>query len=126
VPTEDIGANNDAGLVHVIYGSSNGLSTVVRSVQNITQGGTVGDAIEADDRFGSSLTAWNFGRTTQADLAVGVPLENVGTAANAGLVHVIYGASTGLTPTGSQVWRQGAGGIPETAAADDRFGQTLY
>jgi hypothetical protein len=125
VPRENIGTTNDAGLVHVIYGSSAGLSTQVRSVQNITQGGTVGDAIEADDRFGSVLTAWNFGRTSQADLAIGVPLENLGTAANAGLVHVIYGVSTGLTPTGSQVWVQGSG-LPETAAADDNFGAALY
>ena len=125
VPGEDIGTINDAGLVHVIYGSSIGLSTQIRSVQNVTQGGTVGDAIEANDRFGSTLTAWNFGRTSQADLAVGVPFEDIGSTADAGLVHVIYGSSTGLTPTGSQIWRQGVG-LPGTIAASDRFGQALY
>jgi hypothetical protein len=127
VPGEDIGTTNDAGVVHVIYGSSIGLSTTqVRPVQNITQGGSVGDTIEAGDAFGSSLTAWNFGRTSQADLAIGVPSEDIGSAQNAGLVHVIYGASSGLTPTGSQVWIRGSGGLPGSPETDDKFGQAVY
>jgi len=61
----------------------------------------VGDTAGNNDRFGISLTAWNFGKSSQADLAIGVPFENVrtsgGTIDGAGQVHVLYGSSTGLT-----------------------------
>jgi hypothetical protein len=41
-----------------------------------------------------------------ADLAVGVPLEDVGTVANAGAVNVIYGASGGLSAADDQLWHR--------------------
>jgi hypothetical protein len=126
-PGEDVPAGDDAGVVHVVYGSAVGLSlSQTRSPQHITQSSTLGDPIEAGDRFGSALSAWNFGRTSARDLAVGVPREDIGTAQDAGLVHVIYGSSTGLTTTGNQVWRQGAGGLPDAAEANDHFGEALY
>jgi hypothetical protein len=126
-PGEDVPAGDDAGVVHVIYGSAFGLSlNQTRSPQHITQSSTLGDPIEAGDRFGTALSAWNFGRSSARDLAVGVPREDVGTAQDAGLVHVIYGSSTGLTTTGNQVWRQGAGGLPDAAEANDHFGEAVY
>ena len=35
-----------------------------------------------------------------ADLAVGVPGENVGSLGDAGAVHVMYGSGSGLSATG--------------------------
>jgi hypothetical protein len=127
VPGEDLTAGNDVGVVHVIYGSPSGLSlNVVRPPQNLTQQ-DLGDAIETGDRFGSVLTSWNFGRSAQRDLAIGVPLEDLGSSAvDAGLVHVVYGSASGLTQTGNQIWSQNSTGIEDSSESGDRFGQAAY
>jgi hypothetical protein len=88
----------------------------------------------ANDRFGSSLTAWNFGRNQPvnfplfnpptADLAIGIPgkdvrvnlIEGEQIFTDAGGVRVIYGSTGGLSITTgvagavgpSQLWSQGA------------------
>ena len=56
------------------------------------------------------------------DLAVGVPLDNVGTVVGAGAVNVLYGSATGLTGTGSQLFSQDTPGVPGNAEVDDGFG----
>lgn len=127
----------DAGAVNVIYGSADGLSITERRPQFWTQQSiniekTEGGA-ERGDRFGTSLTAWNFGlddtRPT-ADLAIGVPFEDLGTVINAGAVNVIYGSVSGrgLTFFGDQVWTQNSPGVPvpEGSQTDDRFGGAVY
>ena len=50
-----------------------------------------------------------------ADLAIGIPFEDVGGIAEAGAVNVLYGTASGLTGTGSQLFTQGShapGGAP--------------
>ncbi len=56
------------------------------------------------------------------DLAIGVPLEDVGAIGNAGAVNVLYGSGSGLTATGDQLWHQDSPGIVWMAEADDLFG----
>jgi hypothetical protein len=146
---------SNAGEVNVIYGSPAGLSTAGQAPQQFHQDTiNINDSVESGDEFGKSLTAWNFGRneTRQAcgtfgcftipvitaDLAIGVPFEDVGSAVNAGAVNVIYGCTTcfanfaGLTSVADQFWTQGlsapgpggpAWGSPE---AGDHFGATMY
>src|SRR6187200_3127448 len=41
-----------------------------------------------------------------ADLAVGVPSEDVGMSENAGGVNVLYGSGAGLSGVGAQFWSQ--------------------
>ena len=133
----------DAGEVDVIYGSSSGLSTTqARSVQFWNQDLAIGaGTAQTANRFGVTLTAWNFGRNEaaqpcnplcflfpSADLAVGVPFETVAGVNDAGAVDVLYGSITsvgnGLRSTGSAVFSAdnlGLGGI-----AGARFGAALY
>jgi hypothetical protein len=59
------------------------------------------------------------------DLAVGVPGEDIGAIQGAGAVNVVYGSSDGLTGAGSQLLRQGAGGVASSAETDDAFGSAL-
>jgi hypothetical protein len=60
------------------------------------------------------------------DLAIGVPLDNVGTVVGAGAVNVLYGSSPGgLTGTGSQLLSQDTPGVPGSAEVDDGFGFAL-
>jgi hypothetical protein len=59
-----------------------------------------------------------------ADLAVGVPFEEVKGISEAGAVNVIYGASGGLVD-GNQLWHQDTPGVPDTAESGDRFGGSV-
>jgi hypothetical protein len=130
VPGEDIGDIGGAGMVTVMYGSPSGPSfTVVQHWHQNVAG--VPDEAEWGDEFGRALTALNFGRGDNDDLAIGVPFENLvstitGTSqTNAGAVNVIYGSIGGLTPLGVDFWHQDRPGIASAAATDDRFGVTL-
>jgi hypothetical protein len=132
----------DAGEVNVIYGSAAGLSTLGRAPQNWTQDSpSVLDSAQAFDKFGFSLSAWNFGRNqfifvgpgqpprvlTTADLAIGVPLEDIGAVGNAGAVNIIYGSSSGLNAgIGNQFWTAGSPGIPSTIQQGAAFGTAMY
>jgi hypothetical protein len=128
VPFEDVleGAVNfeAAGAVNVIYGSSMGLSGAGDQFWHQSTSG-IADAAEAGDEFGFSLVAGNFGKGARADLAVGVPLEDVGGVPDGGAVTVIYGRSAGLSPRGDQSWSQAARGIADTAEEGDSFGRAL-
>jgi hypothetical protein len=126
VLTEGVGATNNAGAVNVLYGSSTGLTAQGDQFwhQGIT--GVAGDGAEEDDWFGFSLAAANLGKGSRADLAVGVPREDVGTIGNAGAVNVLYGSSTGLTAQGDQFWHQGITGVDGDGAEEgDMFGSSV-
>ena len=59
------------------------------------------------------------------DLAIGLTGEDVGAAADAGALHVLYGgAGAGLVSAGDLVWTQDTAGI-EAAEGNDRFAATL-
>ena len=121
-----------AGEVNVIYGSSNGLTNVGDQVWNQESDGILGSG-ENNDQFGRALTAGDFNGDGYDDLAVGVPSEDVGSgragaippAENAGEVRVLYGSSSGLRGTGSQLWRQGSDGVTGAAETRDNFGWSL-
>jgi hypothetical protein len=84
----------------------------------------IADTAQTDDQFGRALAAGDFNGDGRLDTAVGVPYEDTGSFTNDGLVHVIYGTSTGLTAVGSQVWTQTE--LPGTdPESQDRFGFSL-
>ena len=55
------------------------------------------------------------------DLAVGVPLDNVGAVVGAGAVNILYGSATGLSSTGSQLFTQ----VPGRPGPGDEFAASL-
>jgi hypothetical protein len=116
VDLEDVGAIGDAGAVNVLYGSAGGLSG--SGSQLFTQ---VAGAVEAGDRFGVALATGDFDNDGFADLAVGAPLEDVATAADAGAMSVLYGSAGGLSGSGGQLFTQVGGAVE----AGDRFGVAL-
>jgi hypothetical protein len=124
VPDEAVGTSLLAGAVNVLYGSSFGLTASGNQVWY--QGKVLGTA-QFRDHFGFSLAAGDFNGDRRADLAVGVPEDDLstrlGTAHAAGAVNVIYGSSRGLTATGNQHWYQGkVQGAPEES---DQFGYAV-
>jgi hypothetical protein len=136
-PGEVVGSHAGCGAVSVLYGSTAGLTATGN--QFFTQNTTgVKDQCEGPspvtgtgDAFGSSLAAANFGKSGQADLAIGAPAEDIGTKVDAGAVQILYGSTNGLTTTGNQLWSQDSTGVAdssETASGHDvpeNFGFSL-
>jgi FG-GAP repeat len=85
----------------------------------VAHGSTVTQAAPAN-----SLQA-DFNNDGANDLAVGVPLDNVGAIVGAGAVNVLYGSATGLSGTGGQLFSQDTPGVPGNAEVDDGFGFAL-
>jgi disulfide bond formation protein DsbB len=123
-PGEDVGSATDAGAVNVIYGSAGGLSDAGNQLWTQNSVGA-GESSESGDRFGAAVASGDFNHDGFADLAVGAPGENPGSANGAGAVDVLYGSPNGLTASGDQVLIQGGTGIQGSPAAGDRFGAAL-
>jgi hypothetical protein len=124
VPWEDLHATEDAGIVHVIYGSAAGLSGAADQVWHQDRPGILG-AARKDDAFGHALVAGHFDADPFADLAIGVPGEDVGDWSNAGAVQVIYGTAGGLSEAGNQRWHQGVGTMVGDLDDSHGFGWAL-
>ena len=118
-----------AGVVHVLYGTSEvGLTEDDDQLWHQSRSG-VRDRIETADRFGAEVTAADFGRGGNTDLAISVPNENLdGDPTNvpdAGIVHVLFGTTTGITASGDERWHQDVGGIKDSAENSDLWGEAL-
>ena len=125
VPGEDDEAASidDHGIVHVLEFSPGSPASA-----QLWHQGTAGvaGAREAGDQFGAALAAGDFDGDGAADLAVGVPTEDLTNADDAGAVNVLYGADgQGLIAAGSQLWTQEATGVAGTPEAGDLFGRAL-
>jgi hypothetical protein len=124
VPGEDLDTLNGAGVAHVLYGSANGLRSQGSQVLHQDRAG-IADVPEAGDNFGSGFATANYGRTSHADLAVGVPFEDLASMDSAGAIHVLYGSPNGVRPQGSQFWHQGRSGVADDPEDSDWFGAGL-
>ena len=122
VPSENAttGVVFGTGVVHVLYGSADGLTAAGSQLWSQDSPG-VGGVAEVGDGFGSGLAVGDFNADGHGDLAVGVFGENQ----DRGVVHVLAGSPVGLTGTGSQLWSQGSGGVAGIAEAGDSFGFAL-
>jgi hypothetical protein len=118
------GPRGCAGQITVIYGSSGGLKSAGAKVFNQNSSG-VADSAEAGDEFGLAVAAGNYGKSSQADVVIGVPLEDIGATNAAGVIHELFGAAGGLTGNGDKLFRQGNNGVEDTAEANDNFGSPL-
>jgi hypothetical protein len=124
VPDEDVGTKSDAGAVNVLYGGVSGLSSSRNQFWTQDSPG-VREVAEPDDNFGYSLAAGDFSGDGFADLAVGVPGEDLATQSDAGAVNVLKGGAPGLSGLGDELWTQDSPGVREVAESDDVFGDAL-
>lgn len=118
-PGEDVGGDNNAGLVQLFRLDADGVDPGTALTQD-TAG--VGDSSQAGDIFGDEV-AWiapGLG-DPRTRLAVGVPGENTGAGADAGLVQVFPTHNLGAETT----WSQGSPGVPGAADGGDRFGEAI-
>jgi hypothetical protein len=122
---EDVGTTSGAGAVNVLYGGLSGLTATGSQFWHQDRAGIVGDGAEEEDQFGIALAAANLGKSTHADLAIGVHQEDIGALQDAGAVNLVYGSSTGLTAAGDQFWHQNSSDIADAAEGFDEFGFAL-
>jgi hypothetical protein len=118
---EKIGSVVEAGIVHILAGSVTKLTSTGGSA--FTQG-SFGIATPSRSEFGRGLAAGDLSGDGRDDLAIGAANTMVGTM-NAGSVFVVYGSSSGLSITGSQIWHQDVGAMLGSMEDGDRFGATL-
>ena len=124
-----VGVRNDnpngidnAGAVHIIYGSNAGLKVAGNKVFHQDSPG-IADPAEPNDIFGRALCSGDFDGDGRDDLAVG---SNETLIVNGeGAVHVLYGSSSGLKASGSQFWHQDKSGIADHTEPFEAFGREL-
>jgi hypothetical protein len=123
----------EGGEVDVVYGSGSGLSISAFVPQMWRQDSfDVANVSEEGDKYGFALTAWNFGRSAHADLAIGVPFEDLQQNAssplnsNAGGVNVLYGSANKLNSVNDQFWSQASPNVLGVLEPGDTFGRALY
>ncbi|MFJ8693106.1 FG-GAP repeat domain-containing protein [Streptomyces roseolilacinus] len=108
-----------AGQVHVVLGGGKGSVQVHQSMPNVS------DGAEPGDQFGFSLAVYDANLDGCSDLAVGIPYEDVGTVADAGLVHLIFGSTLGIGQgTPDRGFRHG-GALAETSEPEDWVGYAV-
>ena len=98
----------DAGVVHIIFGSSTGLTSAGNQLFDQAIGK------EDNDRFGAALASGDFNGDPYSDLAVGVPGERDSSGRVVGAVQIFYGSPEGLSRTGSLTLRANLFLIPVT------------
>lgn len=134
VPDEDVTQGltyEDAGAVHVIYGSGLGLEALAADAVIDDQlwhrgvNGLDDIAVDTNDSFGDALALGDFDNNGYTDLAIGVPGSTVDGETAAGAVQVLYGTIDGLTIADTQTWTQNSNLIDNEASQDDNFGAAL-
>jgi hypothetical protein len=123
-PFEVANGKSGAGIVHVLYGTRDGLRAGGNQLFHQDLRG-LRDGIEIGDRFGEALAAGDFNADGRTDLAIGVPGEDVRGHQGAGGVHTVYGSRRGLRSRGSEFLSQARRGVAGAPRGFDLFGATL-
>lgn len=118
------GEDGNAGAVSILYGSPTGITATGTVLIDQDTEGIRGDK-EAGDRFGKALAAGYFNGDDYADLAVGVPHEDVGGKDDAGAINVLYGSPSGVTFAGNTIFHQNISGVDDDCERGDKFGAAL-
>lgn len=121
VDTEDRKSRTDDGVVHVIPGSSSGLTGTGDQLWHQGRSG-VKEKPASNDLFGEDVDANDYNGDGYDDLAIGVPGEDRNGISDMGAVNVVYGSANGLRASGDQLWHQGVAGVLSEPAASERFG----
>lgn len=120
-----------AGAVHVLEGREFGLTNQLDQLWHKGVEGFRGQ-VNKDDRFGTALAVGDFNGDGYADLAIGVPFEEINDVPNAGAINVVYGTPGGLEvddleddELDDQRFHQNVAGISDDPEEDDFFGAAL-
>ena len=109
-----------AGMVHVLYGSVDGLQTVNSSI--LARGTTLFGTPQTDEQIGHALAAGDFIGLPGDELAIGAPSSDVPGVTNAGIVILV---SDIPNQAFDSQWSQDSDGVPGAADFGDNFGYRL-
>ncbi len=116
--------HTDAGSIHVIYGSSNGLTDVGDQIVDRVSDGLDAN-VDVEDRFGETVAVADFNCDGYEDVAVGVPYDDAQSGrTDDGSIHVIYGTPSGLTSV-DDFFHQGTPNVSGAPESNDEFGASL-
>jgi hypothetical protein len=118
-----VSSQSGAGALHVLYGSSSGITDVGDQLLHQDSTG-IGGSAEAWGFWGEVLIAGDFNCDGYEDLAVGAPRATIDGVHEAGSVHVIYGSAGGLSTVSAQFY-EGRAGVGDDAETEDHFGASL-
>jgi hypothetical protein len=120
VPRRDVGSDHDAGWVGTIRPMFSGSDFDVLTEDSPGVPGTT----EPSDQFGTSVSLGYFlGDVAIADVAIGSPYDDVGSAADAGTVTIVRNLYRGSD--GGVVYDQDSVGVASEVEGGDRFGFSL-
>ncbi|MGW0824994.1 esterase, partial [Streptomyces sp. NPDC002845] len=123
-PAAAVGGDAGAGVVRIVYGGGKGTAEINQDLAWVPGGA------EAGDWFGEAVDTVDYDQDGCTDLVVGIPSEDIGSRADAGMVDILHGAPGGLGTGAKKVthFEQGAGNgsmAASAAEAGDRTGQAL-
>ncbi|MFE7839228.1 integrin alpha [Streptomyces sp. NPDC057474] len=119
-PDATVAGKARAGRIDVVYGGGKGAKRLDQDLA------AVPGVAESGDQFGFSLATFDVNEDGCDDLAVGIPHEAIGTAADSGGVAVLYGSPDGLGQgTASVGYDQGLEAVPGVAETGDWFGYSV-
>jgi len=127
-PNEDVGGAVDAGIIHVVFGSVDGLGAGQPSV-TLRQGlhGVPGSP-ESGDRFGAGLavnTTTGDSQEPEPAVGYGAPGEDLGHVTNAGTAGLVTFDRVTGAPAVAAAISQNSPGISGSAEPGDRFGAAV-
>jgi hypothetical protein len=65
---------------------------------------------------------WDVNGDNYPEMVLGAAAENLGSASDTGMFHVLYGTSSGVTATGSKAYTQDTAGVPGSPETGDFMG----
>lgn len=126
VVTGDPGGAGSAGSVTVRWGAAGGIGTGREATVLDQDSEGVPGTGESGDSFGADVSVRDVTGDGHADIAVGVPGEDVGGTPATGAVVLLKGSASGVATTGAQTFHQETAGVPGVAEADDGFGAGVH
>lgn len=124
-PDEDWDGDANAGIAHVISFTPDGKGGPGTARARVVDQADVDGTVEAGDRFGYAVALSDYNGGDEAFGAISAPGEDLGAAADAGVVNTF---EYGTAPFHAEQRQQGRlpdGYLPGTPEAGDRFGASL-
>lgn len=122
VPDEAVGPLGMAGSISMLPGGASG--GVTPAGDQLINQADLGGNNESGDRFGNAIAYGDFDNDGFGDVAIGAPTENYQGDESSGVVHIIYGRSSGLD-TGRRFLLTPFGPLPGANEPRDFFGATV-